>query len=391
MATLIEVLDANRAIQRRAHALNATLGTRRFPAKTLTELTAFAAERLQGAALCVSDVIDPEILRLPALDPNEVARAEQEVELTRQNEQQWLAWHTRPTIVMPDIDVDHPNIPIEEVAYGTCAINGTPLIAYGTFKCLNGVFKYNASVWSESATFIEPVWHRSLEEAETTRKDFLRALPAIREKLRAARDEQALEAKMAELKKRLHAYVSECTKWPDLQADARQEADRFVSHLAFTRDVEAHVRRMEFLIKEIEEHIEQEQASEAAERAANQVIADVIGDHQSALEALAVAKALTRAFNGRKESAIEFLQEVIGNDKGARRKLDAVRGKLGNMIGTRDRGFRFYQQSKAPDIVRWLAGILTALTGVAPDGTPKALVEEVNGLPLDVLRRHFGK
>ena len=71
--------------------------------------------------------------------------------------------------------------------------------------------------------------------------------------------------------------------------------------------------------------------------------------------------------------------------------LDAVRGKLGNMIGTRDRGFRFYQQSKAPDIVRWLAGILTALTGVAPDGTPKALVEEVNGLPLDVLRRHFGK
>lgn len=78
MSSLQEVLDHNRSVQQLAHTLNVRLGQQRFPAMMREELAEWIAERLGGAALCVSDVTDPEVLRLPALDPEAVAQVQSE-------------------------------------------------------------------------------------------------------------------------------------------------------------------------------------------------------------------------------------------------------------------------------------------------------------------------
>jgi hypothetical protein len=75
-AKVVEVLVANDELQRQAIALNREAGTELFTVWGRDEITDFYQGVLAGAR-CISEITNPEVLRLPQLDPALVERAKQ--------------------------------------------------------------------------------------------------------------------------------------------------------------------------------------------------------------------------------------------------------------------------------------------------------------------------
>ena len=80
------------------------------------------------------------------------------------NQKQWDEWSesARPSIALPDFASDEVVFPaIATSVYGTCAVTGEALVAFGTIEAYRG--------WSSDPLTWNPKWFRSCEEAEVTR------------------------------------------------------------------------------------------------------------------------------------------------------------------------------------------------------------------------------
>lgn len=83
------------------------------------------------------------------------------------NQKQWENWTNKPTISIPDLSAEHVTIPeIITAQYGTCCIEGTPLIAYGTVTPAG--YKY----YSSDPDF-QSKWFRIMDEAVKARTESL--------------------------------------------------------------------------------------------------------------------------------------------------------------------------------------------------------------------------
>lgn len=96
------------------------------------------------------------------------------------NGKQFDNWssESRPTIQLPDLASDNPVVSeVITAQYGTCVIDGTPLVAYGT-TVLKGSRYYSSDPWFESK------WYQDEAEAKTARAKAVEKLEEIRAEVR---------------------------------------------------------------------------------------------------------------------------------------------------------------------------------------------------------------
>ena len=116
------------------------------------------------------------------------------------NTRAWNAWTARPAIPLPDsADETSAIAEVQEATYGTCAINNSPLIAYGGVEVNRGRYR-------ESEPWFRGQWFRTRAEADgartqaATKLEQLRSEARERRELEALRPEaEALQVRVAEL------------------------------------------------------------------------------------------------------------------------------------------------------------------------------------------------
>lgn len=97
------------------------------------------------------------------------------------NQKQWDAWH-RPEVSVEGLE-SADQIPFMTAVYGQCVVTGQDLLAYGTVRARR--------YWSRIDRW-QPVWVRSLDEAERVRSEAVAAL----EEVRAEAEVKAMESRL---------------------------------------------------------------------------------------------------------------------------------------------------------------------------------------------------
>ncbi|HAU66676.1 TPA: hypothetical protein DCW61_05000 [Candidatus Uhrbacteria bacterium] len=100
------------------------------------------------------------------------------------NQKQWDGITGLPGIPLPDFSDDNAKIPeIVTHQYGTCAVEGVPLMSYGTLSV-------NSSRYYDTDPWFKVLYYQNLEEAQKARQAAVEKLSQVREetKLQAQRD-----------------------------------------------------------------------------------------------------------------------------------------------------------------------------------------------------------
>lgn len=280
------------------------------------------------------------------------------------NRKQWDSWSEglRPVIILPNLNAENPIVPdIITAQYGTCVVEGTPLVAYGTAVVKDHRY-YSYDPWFEAK------WFQGRDEAEAANTQAKAKLGEIRVQSKEAEEREAAKVAAQQVLSQLVGLFSECYYNYDLDQALREKLyQRRYSILPvyapglrnWAIETTALLTEIKIAVAEDQKHKEQQALRTAEQEAQDRLELKPIFHALFGLKDVETARCI-RDFGEevRKQAAtlvdaIHILDGQIKASYGHERQQQALRKLLPGLEAT-EAGGRFMRLYKAKDVNNYL-------------------------------------